>query len=123
MENKIFCIEIRKSGMRSTTNIKILDCFNNENNIVKIENKIYKLDEKQFESIIKHTEKNLIDLIKIAKEQTPDYLNKNTVDGYGSELLISIGGLLLKINKAAVFGKSGKLVSDFIEQIKKIIVE
>ena len=119
MENSIFCLKIKNNK----TNITIVNYFDNKNNIIKIENESYKLDEKQLEAIIKYTEKNLIDLIKIAKEQTPDYLNENTVDGYGSELLISIGGLILKINKAVVFGKSGKLVSDFIEQIKKIIVE
>ena len=123
MENKIFCVEIRESGIGLITHIKILDYFDNINNIIEIKNKSYELDEKKFDRIVKLTENKLINLVQIAKEQTPDYLYKNTVDGYGSELSICVGGLSFKINNAAIFDESYELVLDFMEQIKNIIVE
>lgn len=90
------------------------------------DNSTFKMTDEKLEKIKKFTFSKLPQLAKISQEQTPDYLNRYALEGTYSSIKIKVGGLFLEIDVNACLhglGLQHKLCSDFINKVKKFIME
>ena len=123
--NNEFGLIIRKNETikgTASTYINILNSFDNNENIVEINGSKYDLTKKHIKELKKLVEKNLNDLIKISKEQTQTYLNKNGLDGYGKSVTILLGGMQIYVNFAVADKKVKDLGNLLLEKIEKVII-
>lgn len=118
--NNEFGLIVRKP---KTTYINILNAFDYNENIVEINGNKYDLTKKQFEELKILIDKNLKELLTISKEQTPNYLEENGLDGYAENITILLGGIQIFVN----FAIADKKVKDYgnllLEKIENIVVE
>ena len=124
--NDGFGLIIRKSGTiknSAGTYIEIFNDFDNAKNIVEINGVKYNLTLTQFQDVKTLIEKYLPDIIKTSKEQTPDYLDENALEGYCENITVVWGGKQIFVDFAVMDEKTTKMGEDLISAVTKIFTK
>lgn len=124
--NDGFGLIIRKSGTiknSAGTYLEIFNDFDNAKNIVEINGVKYNLTLTQFQDVKTLIEKYLPDIIKISKEQTPDYLDENALEGYCENITVIWEGKQIFVDFAVMDEKTTKMGEDLISAVTKIFTK
>lgn len=118
ISNNEFGLIVRKGK----TYINLLNSIDNNENVIEIDGNKYNINAIKFNELKKLVEKNILDFVKVSKEQTQTYLNENALDGFISNITFLVGGLSVYVNSAVACDKTKKLTNAFIEKLKNIII-